>query len=238
MQFGLFRNFVNEILIETSFQLYLAAYTDPLFKELKLLKVMDIFKTQCLKFFKRLNTGQLPNYFLSNFKFSRSCDVHNRPLRNTNVYRREHTNRHLSRNSIRHYIPSLLNETDRSLISYMQSHSILSAKKKIKIHYLGFYKMQCDKALCYVCGRWSNFCQTFFYPQIELFVCHYGWHHYRIHFLFQTTPYHAFIHFSTISFHQLTMLIPLSSHFHLTIIHHPPVYQYSLVFLLFLYSTW
>ena len=128
-------------------------HTDPLFKELKLLKVMDIFKTQCLKFFKRLNTGQLPNYFLSNFKFSRSCDVHNRPLRNTNVYRREHTNRHLSRNSIRHYIPSLLNETDRSLISYMQSHSILSAKKKIKIHYLGFYKMQCDKALCYVCGR-------------------------------------------------------------------------------------
>ena len=129
------------------------AHTDPLFKKLKLLKVMDIFKTQCLKFFKQLNTGKLPHYFLSNFKFTRSCDIHNRPLRNTNVYRVEHTNRHMSRNTIRHYIPTLLNETDKSLLNYMQTHSILSAKRKIKNNYLGFYKIQCDKAFCYVCRK-------------------------------------------------------------------------------------
>ena len=128
-------------------------HTDPLFKKLKLLKITDIFKTQCLKFFHKLNTAKLPQYFLSSFKFVRSCDVHNRSLRNTNVYRQEYTNTHTSRKTIRHYIPSLLNETDKSIMTYMQSHSILSIKNKIKNHYLANYREHCDKRFCYVCGK-------------------------------------------------------------------------------------
>ena len=128
-------------------------HTDPLFKQLKLLKITDIFKLQCLKFFQRLNKGKLPQYFLSNFRFVKNRDVHNRTLRNRNTYRQEYTNRHTTRNTIRHYIPSLLNKTDESIITYMQSHSMLSIKKKIKSYYIDNYKNHCDKIHCYACQR-------------------------------------------------------------------------------------
>ena len=41
------------------------AHTEPLFKNLNILKVEDIFRLQQLKFYYRLNNVTLPNYFLS-----------------------------------------------------------------------------------------------------------------------------------------------------------------------------
>ena len=39
------------------------AHTEPLFKELELLKVKDIFNVQCLKFWYKFVNGMLPDYF-------------------------------------------------------------------------------------------------------------------------------------------------------------------------------
>ena len=40
------------------------AHTAPIYKELKLLKVRDIYKLQELKFYHKLINKQLPEYFL------------------------------------------------------------------------------------------------------------------------------------------------------------------------------
>ena len=46
------------------------AHTDPLFKQLHLLKVKDIFDVQCLKFWFKFVNKKLPNYFRDMFKYN------------------------------------------------------------------------------------------------------------------------------------------------------------------------
>ena len=68
------------------------AHTDRLFKKLNLLKVEDIFKIQCLKFYYRLCKNKLPHYFSLNFRFTRNADVHDRQTRHGNVFRESKPN--------------------------------------------------------------------------------------------------------------------------------------------------
>ena len=44
------------------------AHTEPLFKQLYLLKVKDIFDVQCMKFWYKCVNKKLPNYFRDMFK--------------------------------------------------------------------------------------------------------------------------------------------------------------------------
>ena len=46
------------------------AHTEPLFKQLHLLKVKDIFDVQCLKFCNKFVNNKLPNYFRNMFTYS------------------------------------------------------------------------------------------------------------------------------------------------------------------------
>ena len=43
------------------------AHTEPLFRQLRLLKVQDIFDVQCLKFWYKFVNNELPNYFRNMF---------------------------------------------------------------------------------------------------------------------------------------------------------------------------
>ena len=47
------------------------AHTEPLFKDLKLLKLDGIFDIQCMKFFYKFTNKTLPKYFHSLFIYNR-----------------------------------------------------------------------------------------------------------------------------------------------------------------------
>ena len=128
------------------------AHTDKLFKNLKLLKIEDIFKIQCLKFYYRLCHDKLPLYFSTNFRFIRNADVHDRQLRHGNRFRVERVNRITTRQTIRHYLPNLLNNTPETITNSIHTISILSFKKRIKKSYINTYLEVCDRPHCYVCG--------------------------------------------------------------------------------------
>ncbi len=51
------------------------AHTEPIFKELKLLKVKDILKLQEFKFYFKYNNWKLP-YYLQSLPFSPNSDIH------------------------------------------------------------------------------------------------------------------------------------------------------------------
>ena len=129
------------------------AHTDSLFKKLKLLKIEDIFKIQCLKFYYRLLHNNLPLYFCTNFRFIRNSDVHDRQLRHGDLFRAERVNRITTRQSLRHFLPNLLNNTSEYITGSIQAISILSFKKRIKKLYINSYLEVCVKPHCYVCGR-------------------------------------------------------------------------------------
>ena len=128
------------------------AHTDRLFKELKLLKIEDIFRLQCLKFFYRLQHNTLPHYFATNFRFIQNANVHNRQLRHGNRFRAERVNRQTARKTIRHFIPSLLNSTSDQILNSINSISIHSFKRRVKKIYLNEYEDVCNIINCYICG--------------------------------------------------------------------------------------
>ncbi len=55
-------------------------HTEPIFKELKLLKVKDILKLQELKFYFKYNNRKLP-YYLQSLPFSTNSDIHDHETR-------------------------------------------------------------------------------------------------------------------------------------------------------------
>ena len=56
------------------------AHTEPLFKQLHLLKVKDIFDVQCLKFWYKFVNNELPNYFRNMFTYNH--ELHDFETRN------------------------------------------------------------------------------------------------------------------------------------------------------------
>ena len=56
------------------------AHTEPLFKQLHLLKVKDIFDVQCLKFWYKFVNNELPNYFCNMFTYNH--ELHDFETRN------------------------------------------------------------------------------------------------------------------------------------------------------------
>ena len=128
------------------------AHTDPIFKRLKILKIEDIFKVQCLKFYFKLANKTLPSYFLSNFTLIRGGDLHQYHLR-SNDYRPETIRRQSTKKRLRLFLPTLLNTTPNELLGKVYTHSLGSFKYRSKTLYLDSYSDRCTKARCYVCSR-------------------------------------------------------------------------------------
>ena len=84
------------------------AHTEPLFKELEILKISDIFHVQCMKFWYKFVNKSLPEYFDTTFTFNNKLyqietvgqdQLHRFPIRTISA-----------RNVLRHRILDLLQE--------------------------------------------------------------------------------------------------------------------------------
>ena len=125
------------------------SHTDPIFKSLKLLKINDIFKTQCLKFLYRLKNGTVPSYFLHNFL--PTSIGHNHNTRNRELLQPARANKQTTKKSLRLYLPKLINEIPGSITNKIYTHTVDSFKKGIKSYLIGKYSLQCTKPNCYSC---------------------------------------------------------------------------------------
>ena len=127
------------------------SHTDPLFKKLNLLKIQDIFRVQCLKFFFNFENEKVPMYFLQSFSFPRG--EHDHETRNRSLYQINRANRQTSKKTLKYYLPSLLNETPDGILRKIYTHSLDNFKQRIKSFYIDKYISSCLKPRCYVCRR-------------------------------------------------------------------------------------
>ena len=128
-----------------------SAHTEPLFKQLRLLKVNDIFDIQCLKFWYKFVNKKLPNYFRNMFKYS--YELHD-------IGTRSHDRLHLyptrtsgARNVLRHHIPALLNKYPEYLMDRIKTHSLHSISYHIKCYLIDLYSYDCNIIDCYICNK-------------------------------------------------------------------------------------
>ncbi len=126
------------------------AHTEPIFKELRLLKVDDIYTIQLLKFFYKFKHKQLPVYLL-NLPFYCNSDTHQHNTRNRNKLHLGRPAHEYAKKSIRYNLPVVVNSTPSVIIDKVDTHSLKGLSNYAKQHFLTNYNDSCNIRNCYVC---------------------------------------------------------------------------------------
>ena len=126
------------------------SHTDPLFKQLFLLKVTDIYLLQQYKFIYKLHNHKLPEYFLASM-FLKNNEIHNYETRHANDFRIPVSRHVFVKNSIRFTIPNVYNHMPLCIKQKIKSHSIEGFIKYSKLFVTDRYKSDCTIHNCYVC---------------------------------------------------------------------------------------
>lgn len=126
------------------------AHTEPLFKNLEILNINDILKSQEWKFLYKMENHNLPIYFLTGM-FTRQSDIHNYDTRYSNELRNPQSKHQFVVNSVRYRLPLVYNNCPHSIKSKISTHSYPGYSKYIKKHILNNYNTLCLIQNCYVC---------------------------------------------------------------------------------------
>ncbi|MGB1899487.1 MAG: reverse transcriptase family protein, partial [Candidatus Kariarchaeum pelagius] len=126
------------------------AHTEPLFKQMKLLKVQDIHKIQQYKFYYKFLANDLPSYFRSSFfiPYDRAQSYNTRLQLDLMLPRIKHE---FMRKCIRYSIPILINEAPPEIKDKFQTHSLDGFTRYLKVIYINNYKIDCTIHNCYIC---------------------------------------------------------------------------------------
>ena len=130
------------------------AHTDPLFINLKLLKVDDIYKLSALKFYFKYNKDILPNYFNGMFDplyLSHQYDTRHREEPVVAIPNTEAANK-----SIRYALPKLVSNTSSSVTEKIATHPFTGLSNYAKQYYISQYKPTCEITNCWVCRSSSS----------------------------------------------------------------------------------
>ena len=131
------------------------AHTEPLFKELEMLKVSDIFDVQCMKFWYKFVNKSLPKYFGTIFTFNN--ELYQIETRGQNQLHLFPTRTISARNVLRHRIPELLQKYPRAITQRTKTHNIESFVTLLKAYIFGSYSYECTDINSYSCKhnvRW------------------------------------------------------------------------------------
>ena len=128
---------------------YFLSHTTNLFKQLRILKIEDIFILKQLIFYYKFINNSLPS------PISTILTKQTRSLRSCHtaffLKPPKRTNTEIAKKCIRYSIPTLINNYDRTFIENINSLSILTLKKNFKNKTLESYHFECTDQNCYPC---------------------------------------------------------------------------------------
>ena len=127
------------------------AHTAPLFIELKLLRIQDIYTLNTLKFYYRYKKGTLPNYFKN--MFEENFLTHNYPTRNKKEPVPSSWGSIPSKNSIRHALPPIIASSPKEFKEKIDMVSLQNFGKFVKKSLIENYDPLCRIKNCYICQK-------------------------------------------------------------------------------------
>ena len=126
------------------------AHSEPIFKELNLLKVSDIFKLHQLKLYYKPVNRQLPVYF-NCITLHNINDLHQYTTRAANNLFTPRVTHEFAKRCIRYSVIKTVNNSPDLIKNKIHTHSIHAFCCYIKKHYLHNYESICHVINCYVC---------------------------------------------------------------------------------------
>ena len=127
------------------------AHSDPIFRDLKLLKIKDIFHLGLLKFQFKLANNSLPSYFSS--IFVQHVTTHRCNTRNRNSVQIPTPRTNSALDTIRHFLPRFINTMPQLIIDKITTHSLKGFCDYAKNYFMNEYSSECHIQNCYICNR-------------------------------------------------------------------------------------
>ena len=128
------------------------SHTEPLFKQLNMLKLEDLLKLQQLKFYFKFNESSLPVY-LQNWDITTNAHVHNY---NTREYACIHTfkaKHEFAKKILKYNLPKLINDTPERVKDKINTHSLQGFINYGKNDMIHKYGNICIIQHCYTCQQ-------------------------------------------------------------------------------------
>ena len=113
----------------------------------------DLFILNISKFYYKLVTGILPNYF-SSYRMFPQGTLHNYPTRYPGQFRTNFTRTKFAEKCLRHHLPKVINELPDTLLDTITTHCIKSFSSKVKDYLLEKYSNICLIENCYICNKY------------------------------------------------------------------------------------
>ena len=130
------------------------AHTEPIFKELRLLKLQDLCALHDLKFCYKFSNNMLPVYF--DTIFTRNSDNHNFPTRNADNFQIPIVRHTFAKQNIRFRASITYNNAPTIIKEKIHTHSITGFSEYIKNYLLNDYSNDCLIQNCYICNENSQ----------------------------------------------------------------------------------
>ena len=129
------------------------SHTEPLFKQLNLLKVEDILTLQELKFYFKYNQGILPKY-LQNWNFIPNSKIHNQNTRKiTTLHTFKTKHEFATTTKLKYNLPYTINNTPHIVKDKVNTHSCQGFSLYVKQYVINKYNTNCISRNCYICEQ-------------------------------------------------------------------------------------
>ncbi len=128
------------------------SHTEPLFKDLKRLKVEDILKLNMFKFYYKFKYSNLTHY-LNNMPLLPNRDTHALVTRTQTNIHQTRTNHEYTKKCIRHNLPKTINTIPNCILDKIEIHSLQDYAGYFKNITLESYQIYCLIPQCYICSR-------------------------------------------------------------------------------------
>ena len=126
------------------------AHSEPLLKELNILKFKDIFTQRLIKFYFKYLNNDLPKYFLD-IEFKQNIEIHRHDTRSKEEIHLNKTGHVFADNCLRNHIPKFLNNLNEMVRSKFVTHSLAGILNYFKQLTIKNYDFICTDRYCYSC---------------------------------------------------------------------------------------
>ena len=125
------------------------SHTEPLFKQLNMLKLEDLLKLQQLKFYFKFNEGSLPVY-LQNWDITPNARVHNYNTRELGCIHTFKVKHEFAQKCLKYNLPKLINDTPKRVKDKINTHSLKGFINYGKNDMIHKYSNICIIQHCYI----------------------------------------------------------------------------------------
>ena len=128
------------------------SHTSPIFKQLNILQLEDMFKVNMLKWYYQFKNKKLPFYFNS-FEFPTHENIHNYNTRNRRNVVNPLSRIQASKKCLRNHIHVVLKLFSIIVLEKVDTHSKKGFITYAKNHLISNYQIDCNIENCYICNR-------------------------------------------------------------------------------------